>query len=424
MVQKSLSKLKWTTLLQPWQEVDWLLLFLVVGLTLLGGIMIRSAESDLNLTDWRQHWITGGVGLVLALGIARLRYESLLTWHWVTYGLVCLLLLAVQFFGASELGAQRWLAIGGFNLQPSEFAKVAIIITTSALLSQTTAETIPAVIKTLAIVAVPWTLVFLEPNLGTSLIFGAITMGILYWANAKPGWLLLMMSPILSAICFGVLSSGWLSLIPYAWVLFLGFVAWKSMPWYRLAAFGAVAGNLAAGHLAQLFWGLLKDYQKDRIILFLNPEKDPLGGGYHLIQSRIAIGAGGLSGRGLYQGTQTQLNFIPEQWTDFIFSAIGEELGFIGGCVVLFIFWLICLRLVIIAHTARDNFGSLIAIGVLSMLIFQVSVNIGMTIGLSPVTGIPLPWLSYGRSSLLANFLAIGLVESVANHRQRNRFFS
>jgi rod shape determining protein RodA len=166
----------------------------------------------------------------------------------------------------------------------------------------------------------------------------------------------------------------------------------------------------------------LQDYQKERLILFLNPERDPLGGGYHLIQSRIAIGAGGVYGKGLFNGTQTQLNFIPEQHTDFIFSAIGEELGFVGAIFLLLAFWLICLRLVAIAQTAKDNFGSLLAIGVLSMLVFQAIVNIGMTIGLAPVTGIPLPWISYGRSALLTNFMAIGVVESVANHRQRRKF--
>ncbi|HEY9845609.1 MAG TPA: rod shape-determining protein RodA [Candidatus Caenarcaniphilales bacterium] len=174
--------------------------------------------------------------------------------------------------------------------------------------------------------------------------------------------------------------------------------------------------------IGHLFWGLLKDYQKDRLILFLDPDKDPLGGGYHLIQSRIAIGAGELWGRGLNHGTQTQLNFIPEQHTDFIFSAIGEELGFLGALLVIAVFWIICLRLVLIAQTAKDNFGSLLAIGVFSMLMFQVVVNIGMTIGLAPVTGIPLPWMSYGRSALLTNFIAIGLVESVANHRRRRKY--
>jgi rod shape determining protein RodA len=184
-----------------------------------------------------------------------------------------------------------------------------------------------------------------------------------------------------------------------------------------------VAGNFVAGSLGGLLWGLLKEYQKERLTLFLHPEKNPLGGGYQLIQSRIAIGSGELWGKGLYQGTQTQLNFIPEQHTDFIFSAVGEELGFIGSMGVLIVIWLICLRLVIIACRAKENFGSLIAIGVLSMIAFQTIINIGMTVGLAPITGIPLPWMSYGRSSLLTNFIALGLVESIANYRPRKRLY-
>ncbi|MEN9228344.1 MAG: rod shape-determining protein RodA, partial [Gloeomargarita sp. HHBFW_bins_205] len=184
----------------------------------------------------------------------------------------------------------------------------------------------------------------------------------------------------------------------------------------------ALAVNLVAGQLGHWFWGLLKDYQRDRLILFLDPDKDPLGGGYHLIQSRIAIGSGGLWGQGLFQGTQTQLSFIPEQNTDFIFSVVGEEMGFIGAMLVVFLFWLVALRLLLIARSARDGFGSLLAIGVLSMVMFQVVVNIGMTIGLAPITGIPLPFLSYGRSAMLANFLALGLVQSVANHRRKSLY--
>ena len=193
------------------------------------------------------------------------------------------------------------------------------------------------------------------------------------------------------------------------------------MPWRWWSAIGAIGINFLAGELGHILWGLLKDYQKDRIILFLNPEKDPLGGGYHLIQSRIAIGSGQLWGQGLNQGTQTQLNFIPEQHTDFIFSAVGEEWGFIGCLVLLFIFWLVCLRLVLIAQSAKDNFGSLLVMGVFSMIVFQAIVNISMTIGLAPVTGIPLPWMSYGRSALLTNWIAIGIVQSVANHRPKKK---
>lgn len=413
---QSLTLIRWKSLVTAWQEIDWLLLALSVGLTLFGGLMIRSAELNQGLTDWWQHWLVGGIGLALALFIARCRYQNLIQWHWIIYGVTNLSLLTVMFIGSSAKGAQRWIGIGGFNLQPSEFAKLGVIITIAALLHSKTASTIPTFLRTLAITAVPWALVFKQPDLGTSLVFGAITLGMLYWGNANPGWLVLLISPIVAAILFNVFLPGWL-----VWTAAMTVIAWRTLPWALFGAIGAIALNLVAGKLGLILWGLLKDYQKDRLILFLDPDQDPSNRGYQLIQSRIAIGAGELSGRGLNQGTQTQLNFVPEQHTDFIFSAVGEELGFVGCLVVLFAFWLVCLRLLIIAQTAKDNFGSLLAIGVLSMLVFQVIVNISMTIGLAPVTGIPLPWISYGRSAMLTNFIAIGIVESVANYRQRRK---
>lgn len=394
-----------------------MLLALSIGLTVLGGVMIRSTEMNQGLTDWWWHWIVGGIGVGLALFIARSRYEVLIQWHWIIYAMTNLSLIAVMIIGTTVKGSQRWLTIGSFNIQPSEFAKLGVIVTLAALLHSKPASTIPAVLRALAITAVPWALVFLQPDLGTSLVFGAIVIGMLYWGNANPGWLVLMVSPLMSAILFSLYLPGW-----FAWAGLMAIVAWRTLPWPLIGSLGAIVLNLVTGSLGKVFWGLLKDYQKDRLILFLDPDKDPLGGGYHLIQSRIAIGAGELWGRGLHHGTQTQLNFIPEQHTDFIFSAVGEELGFFGSICLLGIFWLICLRLVVIAQNAKDNFGSLLAIGVLSMIVFQVIVNISMTIGLAPVTGIPLPWMSYGRSAMLTNFLAIGLVESVANYRHRLKF--
>lgn len=414
---RSITQIRWKSLIAPWQQVDWLLFALSVGLTVFGGVMIRSAELNQGLTDWWQHWLVGGIGLGLALFIARCRYEHLLQWHWIIYAITNLSLIAVMVTGTSAKGAQRWISIGGFNLQPSEFAKIGVIITLAAVLHSKTASTIPSVLKALAITGVPWVLVFLQPDLGTSLVFGAITLGMLYWANANPGWLILLISPVVAAILFNVFLQGW-----FVWVAAMSVIAWITLPWRWFSAVGAIALNFMAGQLGHILWGLLKDYQKDRLILFLNPEQDPLGGGYHLIQSRIAIGAGELWGEGLNKGTQTQLNFVPEQHTDFIFSAIGEELGFVGCLVVLFAFWLVCLRLLNIAQNAKDNFGSLLAIGALSMLVFEVIVNIGMTVGLAPVTGIPLPWVSYGRSAMLTNFIAIGIVESVVNYRQKLKF--
>jgi rod shape determining protein RodA len=418
MFHKILIRNRWKSIIQPWEELDWSLFVACIALTVFGGIMIRSVELNQGLIDWWRHWATGGVGLVLAILIARCRYEMLIQWKWIIYILLNFSLIAVRLIGITALGAQRWINIAGFHVQPSEFAKVGVIITLAALLQARTNPSLGDMLKMLAVVSVPWALVLSEPNLGTSLVFGAITMGMLYWGNVNPGWLILLISPIISAVLNNVYFPIWIF-----WVIGIGLISWRALPWPWLTTPTAVAINVVSGYVGNFFWNLLKDYQKIRFTGFLDPEKDPLGSGYHLIQSRIAIGSGGVHGRGLFQGTQTQLNFIPEQHTDFIFSAIGEEMGFIGCIAVLFLFWFICLRLVIIAQTAKDNFGSLLAIGMLSMLVFQVFVNIGMNIGLAPVTGIPLPFLSYGNASLLSNFIALGLVESVANHRQRLKFY-
>lgn len=419
MAQQSLKKFSLRQLISPWLAMDWLLLFLVTGIAIWGGVMIGSTQLNDSANNALQHWVMAGVGVAIILFMARWRYEKLLSYVWVVYGVTNLSLLAVLLVGVAAKGAQRWITVGGFNLQPSEFAKLGVIITLAAILHRRPAETLPALFRALLVVAVPWGLVFLQPDLGTSLVFGAIALGMLYWANANLGWLLLLLSPAVAALLFNLYIPAWLG-----WAGLMFVIAWRTLPGGLLSGCGAIALNFISGGLGNLFWNLLKDYQKDRLILFLDPNKDPLGGGYHLIQSRIAIGAGELWGRGLHEGTQTQLNFIPEQHTDFIFSAVGEELGFIGSLGLVLAFWLVCVRLLVIALKAKDNFGSLLAIGVLSMIIFQVLVNIGMTIGLAPVTGLPLPWMSYGRSAILMNFMAIGLVESVANYKQRTTFFS
>ncbi len=405
--------------MQGWQGVDWLLFLLPIGVTIFASILISSTQKYTQETGFAvNHLVIGAIGVALALWIARSRYETLLQWRWIIYAATIASLIAVIAIGTEGLGAQRWINILGFHVQPSEFAKIGAIITLAATLKDRDAPTLFGMIKAVAIVAVPWALVFLQPDLGTSLVFGAITIGMLYWSGTHPGWLILMMSPLVSAILFGISIPVWI-----VWVVLMGVIGFRSFPsWPIYSGIMAMIVNLGAGKLGGVMWGLLKEYQKDRLILFLDPDRDPLGGGYHLIQSRIAIGAGELWGRGLFQGTQTQLSFIPEQHTDFIFSAVGEELGFMGGMVLVLAFWLICLRLVMIAQSAKDNFGSLLAIGVLSMIVFQAIVNICMTIGLAPITGIPLPWMSYGRSALLTNFIAIGIVESVANHRVRLKF--
>ena len=403
-------------LVSLWKQIDWLLLFLVVGLVTFGGLTIHSIELAEGFNRGYQHISIGTIGLIIAIALARFNYRYLIQWHWLIYALTNISLIAVMVAGVSAKGAQRWITVGGFNVQPSEFAKVGVVITLAALLHNQNTRNLSTVIRTLAITAIPWGLVFLQPDLGTSLVFGVIVIMMLYWSNTNPVWLLLLISPLASAILYNVSFSAW-----FIWTIVVTGIAWLMLPVRMVSALSAIVINCGAVELGNVFWSLLKDYQKDRLILFLNPEKDPLGGGYHLIQSRIAIGSGRMWGTGLYEGTQTQLNFIPEQHTDFIFSAVGEEWGFVGCLVLLVVFWLICWRLIWVATKATDNFGSLLAIGVLAIISFQLIVNISMTIGLAPITGIPLPFISYGRSSLLSSLIAIGLVESVANHREFKR---
>jgi rod shape determining protein RodA len=436
LLKRSLPKIRWKSWVKPWQYVDWLLFFLPIAVSIFGGMMIFSTELKQPVTDWWWHWLVAGIGALIALFLARTRYETLIQWHWVTYALTNLSLIAVMIAGTSAKGAQRWISVAGFNVQPSEFAKVGMIITLAALLHRRTASSIESIFRALAITAIPWGLVFLQPDLATSLVFGAIVLGMLYWANANPGWLILLISPVIAAILFSI---SWplpgsiilfkeLSVSPLGlvWVVVVGILGWLTLPWRRFAlnGIGASVINLLGGELGIFAWNhVLKEYQKDRLSVFINPDHDPLGAGYHLIQSRIAIGAGEMWGWGLFKGPMTQLNFVPEQHTDFIFSAVGEEFGFVGCLVLLFVFCLICFRLLHVAQTAKDNFGSLLAIGVLSMIVFQLIVNVGMTVGLAPVAGIPLPWMSYGRSAMLTNFISLGIVESVANFRQRQKYY-
>ncbi|MHC5850204.1 rod shape-determining protein RodA [Nostoc sp.] len=436
LLKRSLPKIRWKSWVKPWQSVDWLLFCLPIAISIFGGTMILSTELKQPVTDWWWHWLVAGIGVLIALLLSRIRYELLMQWHWVTYGLTNFSLIAVMIAGTSAKGAQRWISLAGFNVQPSEFAKVGMIITLAALLHRRTASSLESVFRVLAITAIPWGLVFLQPDLATSMVFGAIVLGMLYWANANPGWLILMISPVVTAILFSIswplaepivlfkeLSFGPLGLI---WSVAMAIVGWQTLPWRRFG-FGAISAwtlNILGGELGVFAWNhILKPYQKNRLTVFMDPDHDPLGAGYHLIQSRIAIGAGEVWGWGLFKGPMTQLNFVPEQHTDFIFSAVGEEFGFIGCLVVLFVFCLICWRLLHVAQTAKDNFGSLLAIGVLSMIMFQVIVNVGMTVGLAPVAGIPLPWMSYGRSAMLTNFISLGIVESVANFRQRQKYY-
>jgi len=401
----------------PFRNTDLLLWGIPLALTLLAGILIASTQRQADYADWYQHWITAAVGMVLALLVARLPIERVQALQWPIYGATILSLVAVRLVGTSALGAQRWISIAGFHVQPSEFAKLAAILLLAGVLSRFPVERPVDLIRPIGLITLPWALVFIQPDLGTSLVFGAVLLVMLFWAGLPLPWLTLLLSPLVAAIVAGV--QPWLLLL---WIPAMGWLAWTSLPWKRTAVAVVLAVQGLFALLTPYLWMHgLKDYQRDRLVLFLDPSKDPLGVGYHLLQSKVGIGSGGLWGTGLMHGHLTLLRFIPEQHTDFIFSALGEETGFLGSTLVVLAYALFCWRLIQIATRARSDVESLVVVGIGAMLMFQVVVNICMTIGLGPVTGIPLPWVSYGRSAMLVNFVSLGLCAAVMRRSRGSR---
>jgi rod shape determining protein RodA len=396
---------------------DLVLWGLPVAMVLLAGILIASTQREANYADWYQHWITGAVGMVLALALARLPLQRLKPLQWLLYGATVASLIAVRVVGVSALGAQSWINVGGFHVQPSEFAKITAILLLAGVLERFPIERPVDLIRPAAMIALPWMLIFVQPDLGTALVFLAMLLVMLFWSGMPGAWVVLLLSPLVSAIVAGVWAWGLIGWIPLMAVL-----AWKSLPWKR-TALALVVGiqGLFAVITPWLWTNVLQPHQRDRLTLFLDPSQDPLGGGYHLLQSTVGIGSGGLFGMGLLQGSLTKLRFIPEQHTDFIFSALGEETGFVGSALVVIGFAVLMGRLLQIANRAASDYEALIVVGIGAMLMFQVVVNINMTIGLGPITGIPLPFLSYGRSALLVNFIALGLVASVSRRGSGRR---
>ena len=387
-----------------------------IAMVMVAGLLIASTQRQADYADWYHHWITAAVGVVIALVTARLPLLRLKPLLIPIYGITVISLVAVRLIGTTALGAQRWLSIGGLHVQPSEFAKLSAILLLAAVLDRHPVERPVDLLRPLGIISIPWLLVFIQPDLGTSLVFGALLLTMLYWSGMPIEWLVLLLSPLATALLAGLFPWGLA-----AWVPLTMIIAYRSLPWKRVALALVMIVQSAAALVTPWLWMHgLQDYQRDRLVLFLDPAKDPLGGGYHLLQSTVGIGSGGLFGMGLLQGQLTKLRFIPEQHTDFIFSALGEETGFLGTILVVIGFALLMGRLLQVAGQSRSDFESLVVIGVATMLMFQVVVNIFMTIGLGPVTGIPLPFMSYGRSAMVVNFLALGLCLSVSRRSKRS----
>ncbi|WP_269616292.1 rod shape-determining protein RodA [Prochlorococcus marinus] len=398
-----------------WKDPDFIIWIVPFILVHLSCVLIASTQRNLGITHWYQHAIIAYIGSLIVYFLAQLPLQDLRRFILPIYFFTILVLLYVNFSGTSALGAQRWLSIAGLNIQPSEFAKLTLIFVLASILDRKRFSNLSHLIKPIVVSFLPWILVFIQPDLGTSLVFGAILLGMLYWSGMPYEWAFIILATLVTGLLSYLYQFGL-----FIWIPIIGFMSYKSLPnQKKFLTLVVIFFHSLIAKISPWFWeNVLRDYQRDRLILFLNPSKDPLGGGYHMLQSKIGIGSGGLLGSGLMQGQLTKLKFIPEQHTDFIFSALGEETGFLGTLLVAFLFFILIVRLIKIAVDARTDFESLIVIGIVSMFIFQIMVNIFMTIGLGPVTGIPLPFMSYGRTALFVNFISLGFCLSVSRRGQ------
>lgn len=361
------------------QKIDWLLVIAVFALVSFGLMLIYSATYNYAQTGQSWHMQRQIVFFIIGVALTgcslAFDYRGLKQYMTYIYGVNVLMLLVVMFFGHSQLGAQRWLQISSFSFQPSEFSKLFMIVCLAAFMEHRIEwlEDFADYIKVFGFIFIPFVLVLRQPDLGTSLCLIAILLGMIFISGFRYEWMIKVVISLLA--------------------------------------------------LAPAIWNfVLQDYQKSRIMVFLNPEIDPFGSGYHVIQSKIAIGSGSWFGKGWLAGTQSQLNFLPENHTDFIFAVAGEEFGFIGVSVILFLYAIIIWRGIRIALKAEDNFGVLLAVGITSMFMFHILVNIGMTIGIMPVTGVPLPFLSYGVSSLLTNIMGVALLLNISARNVKLKF--
>jgi rod shape determining protein RodA len=352
---------------------DWTLLALVLGICAIGILNIYSAvhssgERQYPLYVKQVQWVL--LGLLFMTIIFLIDYRVINEGAYLIYGVSVALLLFVYLYGYTTHGSQRWIAVGGFSFQPSELMKLTIILALARYFDEHKSPesyTLRELFIPFLIVLVPFLLILKQPDLGTALIIIIISASI---------------------------------------ILFIG-VNWKSLA-------VALTGCLI---LIPISWHFLKDYQKDRLITFLNPDNDPLGSGYHIIQSMIAVGSGGIFGKGFIKGSQTQLKFLPEQQTDFVFSVFAEEWGFIGALILIVMFMSLILWGLKIALHSRDLLGTLIAFGITAFFFWEVFINIGMVLGILPVVGIPLPFFSYGGSAMVVLLTAVGLLMNVSVRR-------
>jgi len=393
-------------------------LFVSVGALAVYGLatLYSAGQTDVPTfvaTIWQKQVVWLGLSLVVAVLTFRTSPRML---EWATpfvYAIALFLLLLTLFIGTgagTAASSKSWIAIGGHRFgQPAELAKLATILMLARWLAAQ--REAPATLRDLIIpgliAALPCLLVLKQPDLGSAIVFIAILFFMLFWAGTKPSLLVLAASPVIGLV---------LAFSTVAWGVWIAVLAalllwWRPYLWEGVAIMGL---NLLGGVLALPFWNRLAPYQQNRLLAFLNPDVDPRAAGWHVIQSKVAVGSGGLLGKGFTEGTQKRLAFLPAQHTDFIFSVVGEELGFVGVLVALCLFAWMLFGLLRVARKATDPFSSLCVFGIAGLFFTHIVENIGMTINLMPITGIPLPFFSYGGSFLLACSIGVGIALRVA----------
>jgi rod shape determining protein RodA len=357
------------------------ILIIAILIALMGILSIYSSayrnEGEFWQSIYQRQIIWVILGLFVFILVSNFNYRRLWDWTYPLYAIMLVLLLLVFILGIARSGAQRWFKIAWFNFQPSEIAKLIIVIFLAKYFSQKSVDDVSlkaakfgifrAVILPFIFTAIPAGLIVEQPDLGSGSVVFIIFFAMLYLSNIRLRYILIVL--VLLALSF------------------------------------------------PLIWTFLRDYQRDRILVFLNPNIDPLGAGYTVIQSKIAIGSGGFFGKGWLCGTQSQLHFLPESHTDFIFATFTEEWGFLGGILLISLYFLLIRQAIIIAEKTSDNFGRLLALGIALMFSFQIFINIAMNMGLAPVVGLPLPLMTYGGSSVITTFIALGIIANINKNR-------
>lgn len=402
---------------RKFKNFDPVIVVSLLGLLFLGLLALYSTSQPnilsgqgANYFSLQLGWI--GLGLTVIAITTFLPHRLFYTWSYLFYAIAFILLILVFLIGTTGKGATRWIYIGGLGFQPSEFAKIAVLLALGRFLTENRNDInhLSTFMIASGIVLVPMALIMRQPDLGTSLVLLVLLLPIFYWAGLETKKLFFIITPMIT-----LLASFNFYVFFVVMLLIVGILYLIRPPIHQAVL--SFSGNIGVGLITPLLWNQLKDYQKSRILVFWNPESDPLGAGYQIIQSKVAIGSGGFFGKGFLNGSQTQLRFLPEQHTDFIYAVIAEELGFIGVFIGLFLFAALLLRTVHLADQFKNKFSSLIAVGIGTILAFHMFVNIGMTIGLFPVTGLPLPFISYGGTALLTNMFMIGLLMNFYRHR-------